>query len=99
MNLLSLAPEIQVEMSRPRSWAADNGAAAQDLLSSLSGSMASTCRLRASFGPLLNQPPFELSECREDIEYQFSGSTGGIDGSPKGTLFVTILSFLNNASH
>jgi len=33
MNLLSLAPEIQEEMSRPRSWAADNGAAAQDLLS------------------------------------------------------------------
>jgi hypothetical protein len=33
MNLLSLAPKIQEEMSRPRSWAADNGAAAQDLLS------------------------------------------------------------------
>ncbi len=61
--------------------------------------IASTCRLQASFGPLLNQPPFESSEFREDIEYQFSGSTGGIDGSPKLTLFVTILSFMNNASH
>ena len=31
MSLLSLDPEIQVEMSRPRSWAADNGAAAREV--------------------------------------------------------------------
>ena len=55
MNLLSLAPEIQEEMSRPRSWAADSGAAAQDILSM----SFSTRRLQASFGPLLNQPPFD----------------------------------------